>query len=339
VDNTIKTGERDKCECILRFYNRLMLEVPHVDTDRHSVVQIFTTIIMNTKAMNENETSLRTESHTLSSMDPGPSYSPDDIGSDRRKAMELKTRLENWFIKSRESFRLANNISHMAYAITGDWNSGEWRNAAFQAQAQIEIVLTQITMRADEIRMLETDHVLMWQDMTGYARQSQTVAAISNLMDEHEEFIRVAIVQLSMEISPSLGYDDSCTEMFIDPQYQDYHRKVTSDLIRHCEQGVYRSDIYLPQYRPTNTDHINTCTALAKLCTSGTLCRYIEMERIEIEQAFRTHLYNCSHMSKVNMIKCEDIIARGDTVSAETQASVVADSRAHCAAHERMLKM
>ena len=73
TDNTIKECERAHCECIVWFYNHMMGAVPHVDMNRHSIVQIFTSIIMNVSVMNENETALMADSHRLSSMNPGPS--------------------------------------------------------------------------------------------------------------------------------------------------------------------------------------------------------------------------------------------------------------------------
>lgn len=210
TNKTIKDCERDRSECTIWFYNCLMGAVPHVDMNRHSIVQIFTAIIMTVKTINENENTLMADSHKLSSMDPGPAYSPDDVGS-THLAMALKTSLEMCFVKTRESLELATQISHMNYAVTGDWNSGTWRQAADPADTQIQLVHSHIALRADEIRRLETDHVLMWQDGIGYARQSETVAAITELMKEHHEHIQLAMMQLSMEISPSITAEEDAT--------------------------------------------------------------------------------------------------------------------------------
>ena len=60
------------------------------------------------------------------------------------KATLLETRIETWLVRTKKITKLSGVLNALKYAATGDWNSGEWRGCADQAEVQIRVVCSHI---------------------------------------------------------------------------------------------------------------------------------------------------------------------------------------------------
>ena len=119
-------------------------------------------------------------------------------------------------------------------------------------------------------------------------------------MAHHHNIIQQSLIKAARAISPSLEDRDVCNQVFLDPEYRKYHGIMQAELQDLLQASKVREDIDFPMYRPATTDAIQMVSAIGNICTSGSLCRYVETDDSTIKQAFKQHFHNCERLSAMN---------------------------------------